>query len=229
MPAGLVLSDLHLFAARSTAEHMLRELEPQLADAELCILNGDIFDFHWLTGKDAPTMAAQAMDWLTALARKASHARIFYIMGNHDNLQQLADLLGGTREKNLAWSPTHLKLGDKLFLHGDLPLAGKAFDKRPLDSRVRSPHLLRHKTYDLAINTQAHRLAASLATPALCAHLITRAFARHPHADLEGARHIYFGHTHHPFNGLEHGGRIFHNTGSTVRHMKTNPIRFTYD
>ena len=124
MSDGYVISDLHLFTRRTVADAYRDDMHAAAARADFFVLNGDIFDFRWTTLPDIDETVAAALAWLGDFASRFPRCRFFYVLGNHDGIQPLADRLGdlAAATPNLEWSPSHVRVGRALFLHGDLPL-----------------------------------------------------------------------------------------------------------
>jgi UDP-2,3-diacylglucosamine hydrolase len=224
LQSGFVVSDLHLFTHRSEAMALVRRMRAAAAQADFGVLNGDIFDFRWTNLASLEKTAQAAVDWLGDLARSFPHCQWFYIMGNHDGLAFFAPYLDELAEdvENFQWRPSHLRVGDSLFLHGDLPLDPGWRD--PLNRALRSPSRKKGRILNLAyrlyIRTGLHRTAASVFRPRLCARRILRSLRAY-HTDLaDGIRHVYFGHTHRTFSNFQYGGLTFHNTGSAIQGLR---------
>ena len=67
MSRGLVISDLHLFSPRSEAAELWGRIADDHPDAEILVLNGDIFDFRWSRLPDEESTIASAVEWLDRL------------------------------------------------------------------------------------------------------------------------------------------------------------------
>ena len=225
---GYVISDLHLFARRSSAERLLDGMRNAAERADFLVLNGDIFDFRWSTlGSHERTLSA-AVGWLRELAEDHSRCRIFFIMGNHDGLTCFARRLEPLAEElaNFDWHPTHLRVGQSLFFHGDLPL-----DRRPawFERTFTPAERARGKTLNLAyecfVATRMHRPLTAMHTPRRSARRIVRSLA-HPGGELaDGVTDVYFGHTHRAFSDYQYGGMSFHNTGAAVRGLRSTLLK----
>jgi calcineurin-like phosphoesterase family protein len=230
---GIVLSDLHLFARRSRAADCLRSLRADLGSANVLVLNGDTFDFRWSTLRDRRTTVAAALDWLRALVNDLPKCRIHYILGNHDYLAAFREELASLAPTlpRLRWHEHFLRLGPALFLHGDC--AHEPMDPDGLrryrapweDDPQRGP--VASGAYVVADRLGLTRLAHARYFPP------SRTVGRIVHY-LDSAwpgwqstiRDCYFGHTHLPFSGFRHNGVAFHNSGSAIRGMAFNPIKF---
>ncbi|MFO1499557.1 MAG: hypothetical protein U1G07_14395, partial [Verrucomicrobiota bacterium] len=122
--AGMVLSDLHLFARRSHASLHLEALGPELARAPVVVLNGDTFDFRWSTVGDHEASRLAAVGWLREFARTCRQADIHFVLGNHDCLAGFAGRLQvlSEEEPRFHWHRHGVRLGAAMFLHGDCAL-----------------------------------------------------------------------------------------------------------
>lgn len=228
---GIVVSDLHLFTRRSRAVECLQSLRAELASVDVLVLNGDTFDFRWSTLRDRQATIAAALDWLRALASDLPTCRIHYVLGNHDCLAPFRDQLAALTLPRLRWHEHFFRLENALFLHGDCA-------HEPMD-----PEGLRRYREPWENDRQRGALAAGIYAAIDRLGLTRFAHERHfPHrrtveriahyldrASLnwrDGVRDCYFGHTHRPFSDYRHSGVAFHNSGSAIRGMAFNPLRF---
>lgn len=231
---GLVLSDLHLFARRSQGAAHFESLRDELAEVDVLVLNGDIFDFRWSTLPEAVTVAA-ALDWLRALVDRYPRCEIHFVLGNHDCLTTFRDevVALNARMPRLHCHTNELCLGSALFLHGDC--ANGKMDAAGLRRR-RARWETGRQSSDLAfsayiavdrlgITRRAHEwIFPRKRTVRRIAHYLDRALP----GWRSQTRDCYFGHTHLPFVGYRYEGIAFHNTGSAVqvRGMGFNPMAF---
>lgn len=232
--AGLVVSDLHLFARRSAGVERMRQLQPRLLRTCCLVLNGDIFDFRWSTIPGHPATVRQAVGWLETLLAALPKCTIHYVLGNHDCLTEfVAELAGLTGAcPRFRWHRHSVRLGNAIFLHGDC--ANGWMDAAALQryrtpwSRDRQRHGLATKAYQISDRLGFTRTAHRVQFPR------RRTLARVMHhldqtqADWRNTvRECYFGHTHEPFNDVAGEGITFHNTGSAIVGMGFNPTSFT--
>lgn len=214
---GYVLSDLHLFAERSNAEVYAEQIVEISHQAKFIVLNGDIFDFKWSRYPTTADTIKGALDWLDQLVSRNAGCDIHYIMGNHDGLISFAQALENFQRPNFFWSPTHVKIGSSLFLHGDLPLSGKnPFVRRLIEDEVVPSDQL-HKLYAHAVRFRLHRVADLLNHKVKSVRMLYQTLQKYPSPELEGVKDIYFGHTHVCFEGFRFQGYTFHNTGGAIR------------
>ena len=83
--------------------------------------------------------------------------------------------------------------------------------------------------YDVVISIRAHKLVSFVMTPSYCVKKIMSSIKRYHPEFLNGIKHVYFGHTHNPFDHYLHEGVYFHNTGSAIKHLKTNMLEVSYE
>nr|WP_035601611.1 metallophosphoesterase [Haloferula sp. BvORR071] len=230
---GLVVSDLHLFSARSSGEKLLEDLSPILRRVDLLVLNGDTFDFRWSTlASEHETLVAARWHlerWLKLFEGREIH----YVIGNHDCLVGHCAILAemAAASETLKVHEREFVLGDSLFLHGDC--ANRGMSPARLDayreawSRDRQRGAVGRGFYRVVDATGAglmfHRVYfPQAATVARVSGYLDQALPQW----REGIRNCYFGHTHMPFRDHEVGGVRFHNTGSGTRGMGFNPLEF---
>jgi UDP-2,3-diacylglucosamine hydrolase len=233
---GLVLSDLHLFTRRSQGQARFDALRARLAEVEVLVLNGDVFDFRWSTFRNHAATRSAARQWLEGVVHNFPWCEVHFLMGNHDCLAAFqADLnsLAGSQPR-FQWHEYGMRLGSALFLHGDC--AHGRMDASGL-RRYRSSwqHGRQRGAWQMAIYRCADRAGFTL-------WLHHRHFPPQPTVGkvasyLDSAcpdwravtRDCYFGHTHLPLTRFLHAGIHFHNTGSGIIGMEFNPIFFAVD
>lgn len=231
MANGAVISDLHLFARRTDTARIIQTLLDLPPDLEHLVLNGDIVDFRWSTyPSETETIAAGAL-WLEGLLEQRPKLRVYYVMGNHDCSVPWAEALDALGSERFSWSPTHMTLGPNLFLHGDLVTG----DKNPFNRELKDSH--KHfacsgtldKLYHTLIHTRVHVGVSRMHGAERYVPKVERALRAHGRDILKDTRDVYFGHTHEPFTDYEYEGLRFHNTGSAVRHIKLQALRFRHE
>jgi UDP-2,3-diacylglucosamine hydrolase len=232
MPSGLVLSDLHLFSERSDGAHLFEELQPTIDEVEILILNGDIFDFRWSTLGSAESTLSAARNWLLELIRKQPHLKIHYLLGNHDCTPSFQKILEDLAREFPGFQShsDQLKIGSRLFLHGDCANHGMTKEKlaRYRDSwsndAPRGPAF--RFLYRLADLSGLSLLFHKLYFPRKAT---VKRLQRFLGKDLEGISACYFGHTHLPFADHRLDKVAYFNTGSGIRGMGFNPQTFELD
>jgi len=231
---GYTTSDLHLLTNRSSAGRLMHRVHRAAEGADLFVLNGDIFDFQWSVYPDLGESLACAESWIDRLVARHPHCRFVFIMGNHDSLPAYGDLLDSMAERcsNLAWEPFHLKLGGKVFLHGDVgssshsPEALAAYRQRWHGPRRRA---WLHTAYLACTRLGIPRLIHEC-TPVkrYTADMVTYLKAEMGPGFAE-LRDVYFGHTHKPVSDYVWHGLRFHNTGAMIHGVRSRIQTFTYD
>lgn len=217
------VSDLHLFCRRSEAESHMHAIEDAASKADVFVLNGDTFDFRWSTIGDTAETTRAGIRWLETLTNQAPDCYFHFILGNHDHVQVFIDELHELAERtpNLAWDPYYVKVGDMLFLHGDV--ANKKMKGEDL-KRYREQWLyeesrgeLVNSIYDVAFKAGIHRALSRFAFPTSV--VVDR--LQHYLDDIgEGVGsatdRVYFGHTHSAVDDYLHRGQRFFNSGAPM-------------
>jgi len=231
--AGWVVSDLHLLARRSAGRERMHELLPDLRTCRTLVLNGDIVDFKWSTSRTHAESVRRSIDWLSELLAALPSTNVHYVLGNHDCLAEFPtalDQLSATNQR-FRWHEFNLRLGDALFLHGDCthwPMNRAGLERfRATWRRSRRRGTVATRAYQACDAAGLTRWVHRRHFP------VDRTLARLQH-HLDDAlpdwqkdiRQVYFGHTHEPFEDAERGGVRFHNTGSAIRGMPFQPLRF---
>ena len=217
------VSDLHLFADRSRAAEQHGDLLAAARAADTLVLGGDIFDFRWSTHPSPQATADAAIAWLDRLHADLPTQRIRYLLGNHDHAQPLIDALPGfcAAHPRLDWHGSFLRLGQTVFLHGDVadrPMTPETFERRRSRSlhhgrRRRGP--LSRAAYRAMLRTRMHEAVPRVVYPRRVAarrilHYLDQIGQRH------GVRDVYYGHTHRAIEGFRHRGVTFHNAGAPI-------------
>ena len=226
MPKGFVTSDLHLFARRSAAGRNAAQLEAAMEQAQVFVLNGDIFDFRWSTlGSNERTLEAAVM-WLRGHCERYRGCHFHFVLGNHDSspsfvaaLTELAD-----EQRNLSIHPHFLRLGENLFVHGDA-VAARGDPERLIRYRAKfavEEHrgATLHFLYQSAVIFRLHAMYPALLSRTKLAESLLCYFRAVAPDALEEIRHIYFGHTHGAFSDFSYRQWTFHNTGAMIKGVK---------
>jgi UDP-2,3-diacylglucosamine hydrolase len=226
-----VISDLHLFAQRSNAEHHMEAVHELASETEALVLNGDLFDFRWTTLASIEDTEKAAIDWLHDVVARHPHCQFYYILGNHDCLKAFVTKLDHMCHDtpNIEWNPTHYRFGNTLFMHGDLALSknnGGPFNRTLVEEERRMAQTLHHG-YRAVVGMRLHKVISGYHVPKNCARRILRSFDQDNEGIASGVDEIFIGHTHRPFSNYHYQGKVFHNTGSAIRGQKFNMIPTT--
>lgn len=230
---GYVVSDLHMFSKRSKWADHLDAIYEAAQGADVFILNGDTFDFRWTTLPSIDETVDAAIAWLRELATLFPSCHFHFVVGNHDNLQAFIEALSelAAVTENLSWHPYYLKIGDSVFLHGDV--ANKKMDAEDLEEfrdewryeeKTRHPFL--HYVYDIILHFGLHRSAQRMKYPKKRAARRVVAYLEDVGLGaLNGTRHVYFGHTHEAISNFRYKNLVFHNAGSPMKGLEFNILR----
>lgn len=234
---GLFVSDLHLFSRRSVGHERWKELEFSLQSASWLVLGGDIFDFRWSTLSTVNATREAAENWIRNLLRLHPHLHINYVTGNHDCQPTMQHLLQEISLSNpkFQWHDHSFRLGDKLFLHGDIIDAsshsgGLLAYRRKFSNDLKSRGKVANLLYDTLVATRAHRLPRHIVhRPKQIVTRLYRYLIREELVADSKLQKIYFGHTHVPMQAVPHQGYLFYNPGSAIRHLPFRPCSFECD
>lgn len=225
------VSDLHLFASRSSAYSHFDELIHASRQSDRCILGGDIFDFRWSRFRTAEATADAAIDWLREFLESTGNCHVQFLLGNHDDHPLLHARLPQlvAEYPRFDWSRFYYRLGDTLFLHGDVAdrnmTAASLEQKRNMFQHgTRSP--LQHRLYDIAVRSHLHLLPPTAAYPKRkVARRILNYMEHIGQGPETGVRHVCFGHTHRPVDNYHLGDLTFHNCGAPIGTAKFRIVR----
>jgi len=227
MPKAYFVSDLHLFANRSEAARYREAMDAAAAGAAAFVLGGDIFDFRWSTLATIEQTVDAAIWWLEKLLADAPACQFHYLLGNHDYHRQFIDRLDHLARStgNLAWHRYYLRLGNNVFLHGDVadrPASAARLSRRRsrwLHQKKRGS--LRSRFYDAAIRARLHKPLPYVMHPRwLVARRILAYLEDVGQGPDSGVRHVFFGHTHCVVSNYPYGGLMFHNSGSAIKGLE---------
>jgi UDP-2,3-diacylglucosamine hydrolase len=219
------VSDLHIFARRSEANHYLDAIRRRAFTADTFVLGGDIFDFRWSTLASIDETVEAACDWLGQLTSDCPDCHFHYLFGNHDYhapfMRRLAVYAAGV--ENLCWHKFFLRMGDAVFLHGDVADRRGSTPVTLVDARSRWLHddrrgPMRHRVYDMAIRAGLHRpLPYLIHRKRRVAKRILAYLELVGQGPTSGVRNIYFGHIHRRLSNYRYGGLTFHNCGASIK------------
>ena len=226
-------SDLHLLSRRSTAQGYLHRIHEAASRSDHFVLGGDIFDFKWSTLPSLDHTLAAAEDWLCALATSTPGCRFHFLLGNHDYHPALIQRLPAlaTSLPNFAWEHFFLRMGDTIFLHGDVAdrqsNTQALLEARRTGFRHESRSPLHHGAYQIVVGSHLHRLIPQAVYPRKTVARRILHYLRNIGLGPEaGIRRVCFGHTHRIVLGFEHDGVQFFNGGAPIGRAKFHILEF---
>lgn len=222
------VSDLHLFSRRSLAPLHQGAIREAAQQASTFVLGGDIFDFRWSMLPNFNETLSAAIDWLKQLTAENPHCSFHFVFGNHDYNRQFVEALDrlAADTSNLAWHRTHLRLGDSLFLHGDVADKPKLCHQKLLIRRQKYWHdetakgQMANRIYDWAMQARLHHVAKLVHRHERVTERLLHYVDHIGHGTESGLRHVYFGHTHYAMSHYQRGGIFFHNGGAPMRGLE---------
>lgn len=230
------VSDLHLFCRRSRAADYHDAMESAIQDSDVFVLNGDTFDFRWSTYRNIPETVDASITWLEELAARHRDCQFQFLLGNHDTVTPFLEAMEEfvPTVPNLEWEPHHWRIGDHVFLHGDVAdgmMSGadlEAHRRVWMADELRSE--FRDRVYDAAFGVGIHKIVNRHWFPT------ERVLGRvQYHLDSiglganSGVRHVVFGHTHVRVDAVERNGQVFHNCGAPMPDVRFDVLRFDVD
>jgi len=229
---GYVVSDLHIFGCSSLYERLLPTFYQGVSSHEITVLNGDVFDFKRSIFSTSAETLRQAIAWVRDLSSRAPHAKIFYLLGNHDSQLDFVQALKQSLPElpNVTLTEDSLRLGDSLFLHGDIvDLPPNAHDLAIVRSRYvgLEPHPTSRAFAQLVTHLRINSVEyLRHSRPSLARRILRYLDATQP-GYRDRVKEIFFGHTHVPIRHFEYDGIIFRNTGSMIRGLPWRPLEFS--
>lgn len=142
----LVMSDIHRGASISALPEYEASLTRQMSAFEHVLMNGDNFEMffidrafygmppHWqklIGNQDASAHAVvkkaidKSIDFLKDFLEKNPQTHLHFVLGNHELIHKFRNTLDAIQERypNFEWSSEAIKIGDGIFVHGDLPMS----------------------------------------------------------------------------------------------------------
>ncbi|HSH09771.1 MAG TPA: metallophosphoesterase [Oceanipulchritudo sp.] len=232
MGIGATISDLHLFSHHSRPERYFDRIDQAAQQAEVFILNGDIFDFKCSHHGVFSSSVVAAVHFIEALLDKHPDCRFHIILGNHDAvppyMEALEDL--ATTHPNLEWHEFACVVDNRVFLHGDAIHAGSSNEAiRRFRSKLRRPangHVLQRMAHSAVHRSHVPWIAFKVFPKRILASRLL-AYLRHENwLNGGGIEHVYFGHTHLAFEDFRYRGYTFHNCGSATHGARLRVVRF---
>ncbi len=237
MLKGTTFSDLHLLAERQSKTHWEKWMHKWRSEYDLCILNGDIFDFRWSRERDRNRSLQQAEEWLRQLLDPKIRASFVVLQGNHDSCPHYQMLLKKleTEFSHFHWQEHWWVMDDMVFLHGDVPdISGEmetlqAYRAHHLGLGMKHPHPIRHWFYKNATRIGVTgSITRMLPWKNQCKR--TDVFLKNQLGHrYDTISDVYLGHTHVHYADYNHEGRRFHNCGAPFRGARFRPSEFDYD
>jgi len=236
MLKGTTFSDLHLLAQRQPDNHWEEWMQLWRNDYDLCILNGDVFDFRWSKEKDRIQSLRQADHWLRQLITPKQRATFVVLQGNHDSCPHYQMILKklASEFEHFHWQEHWWVLGDKIFLHGDAPdLSGdidalQQYRAHHLGLSLKTPNPFRHWLYK---NVTRIGLTGSVTRMLPWKQQCERTdiFLKNQLGKrFDTITDVYLGHTHVHYTDYEFAGRRYHNCGAPFRGAKFHPSAFEF-
>lgn len=230
-----VFSDLHLFCKRSEAGERMEAIHKAMERADLCVLNGDIFDFRWTIFRGIEETVPHAIAWLERFMAHHKGCHFHYVGGNHDAVTPFVtrmELLAN-RTPHLTYHPHFVKLGQSVFLHGDV-VHYAAFDD-DFEERFRARWRKDRKKgkvqgwfYDRGVEYGVHRWVHRAAfPPRVVAKRVTSYLREKGLGPNSGTTDVYLGHTHVAIADYVYQGMRFHNTGAPMPGLEFRPMTIT--
>jgi len=233
MARAYVVSDLHMFCSRSHWDRHLDDIEAAARDADIFVFNGDTFDFKWSTKSSLEETVEGAISYLRNLAASHPDCHFHINLGNHDHVEPFISALKNLAydTPNITWHHYFLRVGDTVFLHGDV--AQQRMTHRKLQ-KFRAQWGKKHKPrgalpnriYDAAIQAKAHVAVSKVVFPAQRTIEHVAAYLEDVGLTAEhGVRQVYFGHTHVSIDGADFEGITYHNGGAPMPGMDFSLLR----
>jgi UDP-2,3-diacylglucosamine hydrolase len=199
-------------------------------DADIIVLNGDIFDFRWSHYPDHETTVYAAVEWLEELVSLAPDSEFRYVMGNHDTVSDFVPFLDQLSDKHAGfyWHEFTWQYQDILFLHGDAIHSRMSHDQFLEYRNAWKADQQRSKTadrlYDAASAAGLINLIHKLGFPERKS--VTRMSAYLESTGLnKGINKVYFGHTHVAINGIDYKGIRYFNCGAAMKGTPFNVLK----
>lgn len=221
----LAFSDFHLFARRSRGEHLLPQIVSAVDGVDELVICGDLFDFRWSESDSIGHACERAELWLENLLRRITEKSVVYILGNHDGIEEFVPFLNALQERftHFRWFGDYYRVGETLFLHGDIPMKsqGQSMGPRPYKVGETIKNRLLNHLYDVITVTRTVNLYRKCVDANRKIPFLIEALKRD--SSLHGVSRMVFGHSHHAFDSREFEGISCVNLGTGVVGYRFNP------
>lgn len=233
MPRIGCVSDLHLFCRRSCWEDYRDAMTSAIRESEVFVFNGDTFDFRWSTYRDIPETVDASIAWLRAITSEHRDRTFRFLLGNHDTVTPFLDAMEAfvPTVPNLEWDAYHWRIGDHVFLHGDvadgLMTAGDLASYRSGWMADERRGAIRNRMWDAAFGVGMHKAVSRIWFPEQ--RVLERVQFHLEDVGLgpgSGVEHVVFGHTHARVDAVARNGQVFHNCGAPMPGVRFDVLRF---
>lgn len=223
----IAVGDLHLFSKRSNGQKIFDQLPEMISNCDLLVICGDLFDFRWSHFSSLKEGFEAAEEIMEEFLSKVT-IPVAYILGNHDGVSRFEQTLERLKEKHdhFYWMADYLKVGNSVFLHGDIPLKTKGAKVTPRLLNENEPLYPQWISMGYAVFTKTglialYRIVKSLfrKTP-----LFSIDQAIDVHFEDRDIDHVVFGHTHFAIKEKIFNGRSYRNCGTPMRGFTFSPI-----
>lgn len=232
MEFGATVSDLHLFSHHSRPKRYLQTIQDTAAGASVFVLNGDIFDFKWSEHGVFSRSVTAAVRFLTDLLESCPDCRFRIILGNHDAVPPYMEALEelSRQHENLYWHEFACRVGDRIFLHGDVIHAGSSNEAlRRFRAKLQRPangHAFQRFAHSAMHRSHVSWAVLRMVPKRMLAARILAYLENENWLNGHEVRHVYFGHTHGDFEDFRYRGYLFHNCGSGTHGARLRVFRF---
>ncbi len=186
---------------------------------------------------------AESIAFLKQFVKENPQTKLHFVLGNHELIKKFRGELDELEKNNanFEWSPEAIKIGDAMFVHGDLSI-GRTTDQARKTYRIREAHghMGWIKVLTLTLEEPGQTVVNLIRYPWLCIPKMDRWLKRHDGTvnakgepklhmkedgetkpfSMEGIHHVFFGHTHIKFSGLPSKlfpDVVYHNTGALTK------------
>lgn len=232
MAHGATISDLHMFSHHSRPERYLGRIESAAEQAEVFILNGDIFDFKWSEHGVFSRSVIAASQFLEQLLTRYPSCHFVVILGNHDAVPLYMDTLRQLEQEhaNFEWHEFAYVVQDRVFLHGDVIHAGCSNHAlRRFRNKLQRPangHALQRMAHSAVHRSHVPWIAFKMLPKRILASRILAYLNHEDWLENHSISHVHFDHTHSAFEDFQYRGYLFHNTGSATHGSRLRVVEF---
>lgn len=211
-----------------------------LPNAEMRQLGSARFwhNFAFRDNADAHTVVEHAIDqsvaFLETFLQNNPQTTLHFVLGNHELIRKFRNKLDKLQAHypNFEWSAEAIKIGDGLFVHGDLPMS-RSTDRFRLNFGITDEERVTHRlrearsemgwvaTMTKAVERPGQAVVNFFRSPKRCVPMLHHWLMHHQHLyqtddselsisenrvhtpfTMDGIQHVFFGHTHVKFDNL---------------------------
>jgi hypothetical protein len=218
---GLVYSDTHAFATFTNFRRDEPNIWKAMEGKDFVVENGDISECKNLGfGTTINDVVNHRIKRMEEQARRFPDTDFHIVLGNHERYQAFIDPLTEFCKSHPKFHLHHsfVRIGDSMFVHGDWHADNDNMLITPPYKQSEKDPAWRAYLWKglgcMAITGDAAKIVYPVEKTLNRIH--ERLMQECPE-EMQGVKHVFFGHVHYDFDTIERHGIQFHNTGASIK------------